>query len=102
MRTGIVKIGNSRGILIPKALLDQTGLQGEVEIKAQGESLVVVANSKSIPNAFSISIRVFRLLFLFLVKMGDSCMQPPKNLKKFPPHGGRGFRIQKHRTQNPE
>ena len=43
MRTGIVKIGNSRGILIPKALLDQTGLQGEIEIKAQGGSLVVVA-----------------------------------------------------------
>ena len=43
MRTRIVKIGNSRGIRIPKALLDQTGLQGEVEIKAQGESLVVVA-----------------------------------------------------------
>ena len=43
MRTRIVKIGNSRGIRIPKALLDQTGLQGEVEIKAQGGSLVVVA-----------------------------------------------------------
>lgn len=43
MRTRIVKIGNSRGIRIPKALLEQTGLQGEVEIQAQGGSLVVVA-----------------------------------------------------------
>ena len=42
MRTRIVKIGNSRGIRIPKALLEQTGLQGEVEIQAQGGSLVVV------------------------------------------------------------
>jgi antitoxin MazE len=43
MRTRIVKIGNSQGIRIPKALLDQTGLCGEVEIQAQGGSLVVVA-----------------------------------------------------------
>jgi antitoxin MazE len=43
MRTRIVKIGNSQGIRIPKALLDQTGLSGDVEIQAQGGSLVVVA-----------------------------------------------------------
>ena len=43
MRTRIVKIGNSQGIRIPKALLDQTGLCEEVEIQAQGASLVVAA-----------------------------------------------------------
>ena len=34
MRTRIVKIGNSQGIRIPKALLAQTDLHGEVEISA--------------------------------------------------------------------
>lgn len=35
MKTRIVRIGNSQGIRIPKPLLDQTGLCGEVEIDAQ-------------------------------------------------------------------
>jgi hypothetical protein len=30
MKTRIVRIGNSRGIRIPKPLLEQTGLHGEV------------------------------------------------------------------------
>ncbi len=41
MKTRIVRIGNSRGIRIPKPLLDQTGLSGEVEIRAQKDSLVI-------------------------------------------------------------
>jgi antitoxin MazE len=41
MRTRIVAIGNSRGIRIPKPLLEQTGLSGEVEISAEGNTLVI-------------------------------------------------------------
>jgi antitoxin MazE len=41
MKTRIVGIGNSRGIRIPKPLLDQTGLQGEVEIVAENGSLLI-------------------------------------------------------------
>lgn len=41
MKTRIVRIGNSQGIRIPKALLEQTGLRGEVEITAQDGSLVI-------------------------------------------------------------
>jgi antitoxin MazE len=41
MKTQIVRIGNSRGVRIPKPLLEQTGLQGEVEITADKESLVI-------------------------------------------------------------
>ncbi|MEW6239005.1 MAG: AbrB/MazE/SpoVT family DNA-binding domain-containing protein [Candidatus Omnitrophota bacterium] len=40
-RTRIVKIGNSRGIRIPKLLLDQTQLGDEIEIEVQGKQLVV-------------------------------------------------------------
>jgi antitoxin MazE len=41
MKTRIVSIGNSKGIRIPKPLLEQTGLAGEVEINAQDQSLVI-------------------------------------------------------------
>jgi antitoxin MazE len=41
MKTRIVPIGNSQGIRIPKPLLEQTGLSGEVEIIAEEDSLVI-------------------------------------------------------------
>jgi antitoxin MazE len=41
MRTRIVPVGNSRGIRIPKPLLEQTGLSGEVEIEAKDSTLVI-------------------------------------------------------------
>jgi antitoxin MazE len=41
MKTHIVRIGNSRGVRIPKPLLEQTGLAGEVEITAEDGSLVI-------------------------------------------------------------
>ena len=40
-RTRIVKIGNARGVRIPKLLLEQSGLADEVEIEAQDHQLVV-------------------------------------------------------------
>jgi antitoxin MazE len=46
MKTRIIPIGNSRGIRIPKPLLEQTGLSGEVEIKAEGSTLVIRAVKK--------------------------------------------------------
>jgi antitoxin MazE len=41
MKTRIVPIGNSQGIRIPKPLLEQTGLAGEVEISAEDDTLVI-------------------------------------------------------------
>jgi antitoxin MazE len=41
MKTRIVAIGNSHGIRIPKPLLEQTGLSGEVEISVEGGALVI-------------------------------------------------------------
>ena len=41
MKTHIVRIGNSRGVCIPKPLLEQSGLQGEVEITVEDDSLVI-------------------------------------------------------------
>ena len=42
-RTRIVRIGNSRGIRIPKTLLDEAALPEEVELHAEPGRLVVEA-----------------------------------------------------------
>ncbi len=43
MKTKIVQIGNSRGIRIPKPLLEQAGLQDEVELKIEEDCLRITA-----------------------------------------------------------
>jgi antitoxin MazE len=41
MKTRVVRIGNSRGIRIPKRFLEKTGLPEEVDISIEGDSLVI-------------------------------------------------------------
>lgn len=41
MLTTIRRLGNSRGILIPKPLLEQAGLVGQAEILVDGNTLVL-------------------------------------------------------------
>jgi antitoxin MazE len=41
MKTKIVKIGNSRGIRIPKPLIAQAGIQEDVEISLEENRLVI-------------------------------------------------------------
>jgi antitoxin MazE len=41
IRTRIVKIGNSQGIRIPKTLLEQSGIDSEVEIAVEGDRLII-------------------------------------------------------------
>ncbi len=43
MKTKIVRIGNSRGIRIPKPLLEQAGLEDEVELRVIEDSIVIEA-----------------------------------------------------------
>jgi antitoxin MazE len=40
-KTRIIRIGNSRGILVPKLLLEQAQLPDEVELRAEPGRLVV-------------------------------------------------------------
>ncbi|MBI3049778.1 MAG: AbrB/MazE/SpoVT family DNA-binding domain-containing protein [Acidobacteria bacterium] len=42
-RTRLVRIGNSRGIRVPRALLEQADLPEEVELQAQPGRLIVRA-----------------------------------------------------------
>ncbi len=44
--TRIVRIGNSRGIRVPKLLLDQADLPDEVELRAEPGRLIVSAASR--------------------------------------------------------
>ena len=41
VKTKLIKIGNSQGIRIPKPLMEQAGLSGEVEMEAQKGQLVI-------------------------------------------------------------
>ena len=41
IRAKIIKIGNSRGIRIPQALLEQVGLNGDVEMTVEGNKLII-------------------------------------------------------------
>jgi antitoxin MazE len=41
VKTRIVRIGNSQGVRIPKALLDQSGLGEDVEMEAQEHQIVI-------------------------------------------------------------
>jgi antitoxin MazE len=41
MKVSIVRIGNSRGIRIPKSVLDQCGFGAEAEMTVKGKALVV-------------------------------------------------------------
>jgi len=45
MKATIIQIGNSRGLRIPKPILKQCGLNGEVELEVHDKELVI----KSIP-----------------------------------------------------
>lgn len=41
MKTRLVRIGNSRGIRIPKTLIEQSGLTDDVEISLKGDALMI-------------------------------------------------------------
>ena len=46
LKTNIIPIGNSQGIRIPKAVLKQCHLEGEVELEPKGNCLVIKSKRK--------------------------------------------------------
>ncbi|HEV3338969.1 MAG TPA: AbrB/MazE/SpoVT family DNA-binding domain-containing protein [Pirellulales bacterium] len=46
MKTRLIRIGNSKGVRIPKALIEQSGLRDEVELVLKGNSLLIRPASK--------------------------------------------------------
>ncbi len=41
MKAQIIQIGNSQGIRIPKVLLEETGISGEVELETSPEGILI-------------------------------------------------------------
>ncbi|MBU3978867.1 hypothetical protein KKE68_04160 [Patescibacteria group bacterium] len=51
MITSIISIGNSRGVRIPKILLEESELVDDVELKVtRGEIRIVSARKRKVPN----------------------------------------------------
>ncbi len=47
MRSKIVRIGNSQGVRLPKLLIEQAGLEEEVELRAEPGQIVIAAPRKA-------------------------------------------------------
>ena len=69
VRTRIIRIGNSQGIRIPKPLLEQSGLNGEVEL--------VVERNKIIIHAAERPRRHWEEAFAAMAQYGDDALLDP-------------------------
>jgi len=47
MKARLIRIGNSRGVRLPKPLIEEAGLQEEVEVQIRGNALVITSHSQS-------------------------------------------------------
>jgi antitoxin MazE len=47
MKARLVRIGNSRGIRLPKAVIDQVGLDDEVELRVEDQRLVIIPATRA-------------------------------------------------------
>ncbi len=47
MKASLVRIGNSQGFRIPKPIIEQCGFAGEVELRVEGNTLVVMPGRRS-------------------------------------------------------
>ena len=46
MKSRIVRIGNSRGVRLPKSLIEEAGLQEAVDIRVDGRSIVITPSNR--------------------------------------------------------
>jgi len=80
MKTTIRQIGNSQGIVIPKPLLAQIGLEGEAEMTIEGDALVLRRPNKPARSGWAEASKK-------LAKAGDDSLAlgefPNENDKEF-------------------
>lgn len=48
--TKVIKIGNSRGIRIPKSIIEQSGLKDNVELEVNGNTIIIKVISQNREN----------------------------------------------------
>jgi antitoxin MazE len=46
MKAHLVRIGNSRGVRLPKAIIDQVGLEDEIQLCVEGRRVVIAAGGR--------------------------------------------------------
>lgn len=46
MITKVIKIGNSRGIRIPKSIIEQSGIKNEVELEVKEDKIIIKSLSE--------------------------------------------------------
>ena len=46
MKTRLIRIGNSRGVRLPKPLIEEAGLTDEVELKVRGGAVIIAQTTK--------------------------------------------------------
>ncbi len=74
MKTKIVKIGNSRGIRIPKSFIDESGLKSEVELEINEGKIIIKPITK--PR------EVWEMAFRKMAKVGDDTLLDSEVLQK--------------------
>jgi antitoxin MazE len=70
MKTRLVRIGNSRGVRLPKAIIAQAGLTEEVELDVR-DGTVVIARTTSARSGWADAARQMR------ERDGDVLLDPP-------------------------
>ncbi len=45
MKSRLIRIGNSRGVRLPKPLIEEAGLGEEVEVQVRGNAVVITSRS---------------------------------------------------------
>ncbi|MEE9431365.1 MAG: AbrB/MazE/SpoVT family DNA-binding domain-containing protein [Melioribacteraceae bacterium] len=74
MLTKVIKIGNSRGIRIPKSIIEQSGLNNEVELEVKNDRIIIKSVSNKRQNWDS--------AFKEMAKNKDDILLDVKNLCK--------------------
>jgi antitoxin MazE len=78
MRTKLIKIGNSRGIRLPKAIIDQVRLGNEIELQVFGDEIVIRPANRKPREGWAESFRA-------MAETGDNVLPdwPQTSLTKF-------------------
>ena len=70
MKTHLVRIGNSRGVRVPKPLIEKAGLTEEVELRVQ-EGAIIIARATSPRSGWADAVREARQ------REEDLLLEPP-------------------------
>lgn len=46
MRARLIRIGNSRGVRLPKPLIEQAGLEEEIDVQVRGAAVVISSRKR--------------------------------------------------------